>query len=270
MNNSDDSKYVATRDRDFNLMYKMVRVNSADIDTATYQRKLDKNKVRRIAAEFDERIANEPKLSYRDGKYYVFDGQHTIAARKSLNNELDVDIICKVYFDMTPEEEAMLFAAQTGISSKPTPGVTLKAKSMGRDNETLAFIKANAAFDIQPSYSDVKGKCRLRCINTAMREFVKLGEKKYKEALKIIVGAWKGVPQSLVSDVIVAVCSFVSIYFGEYDRRKLILKLSHTDPYDIVCISRTYGDGGGKKKALHRIVNVYNNENEADPLPVKF
>ena len=81
----------------------------------------------------------------------------------------------------------MLFAAQTGISSKPTPGVTLKAKSMGRDNETLAFIKANAAFDIQPSYSDVKGKCRLRCINTAMREFVKLGEKKYKEALKIII-----------------------------------------------------------------------------------
>ena len=72
MNNSDDSKYVATRDRDFNLMYKMVRVNSADIDTATYQRKLDKNKVRRIAAEFDERIANEPKLSYRDGKYFVF------------------------------------------------------------------------------------------------------------------------------------------------------------------------------------------------------
>ena len=66
MNNSDDSKYVAARDRDFNLMYKMSRVNSADIDTATYQRKLDKNKVKRIAAEFDERIANEPKLSYRD------------------------------------------------------------------------------------------------------------------------------------------------------------------------------------------------------------
>jgi hypothetical protein len=103
-----------------------------------------------------------------------------------------------------------------------------------------------------------------------MREFVKLGEKKYKEALKIIVGAWKGTSQSLVSDVIVAVCAFVNTYFGDYDRRKLILKLSHTDPYDIVRISRTYGDGGGKKKALHRIVNVYNNENEADPLPVKF
>ena len=50
----------------------MARVNSADIDTATYQRKLDKNKVKKIAAEFDERIANEPKEehwlpSYMDG-----------------------------------------------------------------------------------------------------------------------------------------------------------------------------------------------------------
>ena len=49
----------------------------------------------------------------------------------------------------------------------------------------------------------------------------------------------------------------ISCITCDYDRRSLILKLSHTDPYDIVRISRTYGDGGGKKKALHRIVNIY-------------
>ena len=102
--------------------YKMEVVNSADIDTTTYQRKIQKKKVDRIVAEFNERIANEPKLSYRDGIYYVFDGQHTIAARKQRNDGKDLDIVCKVFYDMTEEKEALLFAAQTGVSSKPTPG----------------------------------------------------------------------------------------------------------------------------------------------------
>ena len=164
--------------------YKMEVVNSADIDTTTYQRKIQKKKVDRIVAEFNERIANEPKLSYRDGIYYVFDGQHTIAARKQRNDGMDLDIVCKVFYDMTEEEEALLFAAQTGVSSKPTPGITLRAKKIGNDAETLAFIKVNEDLDIQPSYSDVHGKYRLRCINTARSEYSKIGEKQYREAMK--------------------------------------------------------------------------------------
>ena len=57
-----------------------------------------------------------------NGKYYAFDGQHTIEARKRLNGNKDCDIVCKVFFGMTPEEEARLFAAQTGTSSKPSAG----------------------------------------------------------------------------------------------------------------------------------------------------
>ena len=250
--------------------YKMEVVNSADIDTTTYQRKIQKKKVDRIVAEFNERIANEPKLSYRDGIYYVFDGQHTIAARKQRNDGKDLDIVCKVFYDMTEEEEALLFAAQTGVSSKPTPGITLRAKKIGNDAETLAFIKVNEDLDIQPSYSDVHGKYRLRCINTARAEYSKIGEKQYREAMKVIVSAWKGRSASFVSEVIVAMCSFVNTYYGEYDRRKLIKKLSFTDPYDIVKAARTIGEDGGNKKALAWLLEVYNNENNSDPLCVKF
>ena len=256
--------------REINVVYKMMYVNSADIDVAKYQRRLSKKKVDRIVAGFDERIANEPKLSHRDGRYYVFDGQHTIAARKILNGGKDLDIVCKVFYDLPPEDEALLFAAQTGISSKPSPGVTLRAKEIGEDAETCGFIKANELLDIQPSYSDAHGKYRLRCINTAYQEYCKVGEKRYKEAMKIIVDAWKGAPSSFVSEVIVAMCSFVKIYHGDYDRKKLAKKLSFTNPYDIVKAARTIGDDGGKKKALSVILEAYNNENTVDPLGVKF
>ena len=81
--------------------YKEMMLSTAQIEVPreTYQRKFNARRALKIAADFDERIANEPKVSYRDGKFYVFDGQHTIAARKLLNNGEDLPVKCKVYFD---------------------------------------------------------------------------------------------------------------------------------------------------------------------------
>ncbi len=59
---------------------------------AEYQRLLRMGKVARIAANFSEYIANEPKVSYRDGRYFVFDGQNTIEARKTCNGGRDLPI----------------------------------------------------------------------------------------------------------------------------------------------------------------------------------
>lgn len=41
--------------------------------------------------------ANEPKVSFRNGRYYVTDGQHTIEARILRNGGKDLPILCKVY-----------------------------------------------------------------------------------------------------------------------------------------------------------------------------
>ena len=79
---------------------------------AEYQRLLRMGKVAKIAANFSEYIANEPKVSYRDGRYFVFDGQNTIEARKT----------CNVFYGLSKEHEALLFAVQTGISSELTAG----------------------------------------------------------------------------------------------------------------------------------------------------
>ena len=97
------------------LFCRELPINSAElkIPRTTYQRELNEDRVRRIAAEFDERIANEPKVSCRDGRYYVFDGQHTIAARKLLNGGRDLPIRCKVFYGLTESDEALLFAQQT-------------------------------------------------------------------------------------------------------------------------------------------------------------
>ena len=87
--------------------------NSAllEIPRNTYQRGLNPERVKRISHSFDERIANEPKVSLRDGHYVVFDGQHVIAARVDKNSGEELPILCKVYSDLTEQEEAKLFAS---------------------------------------------------------------------------------------------------------------------------------------------------------------
>ncbi|MCD8189299.1 MAG: hypothetical protein LUD78_03615 [Clostridiales bacterium] len=66
--------------------YEIMLLNSRQlIIPKDYQRRLQPNRVDAIVSDFDERIANEPKVSCRNGRYYVFDGQHTIDARIAKN-----------------------------------------------------------------------------------------------------------------------------------------------------------------------------------------
>ena len=256
--------------RSTQLTYNMERINTANIITTRYQRTLDKKKVDRIVANFDERVANEPKVSLRNGKYYVFDGQHTIAARKKLNGGKDLVILCKVFYDLSEKEEALLFATQTGHSSKPTSGITLRAKVIGNDPETLSFIKATEVVGLKPSFSDSKGKFRLRCINTAKNLFHKYGEAQYVNALRCVVDAWEGDPVSLRSEILITLCAFVNVYEGHFDRKKLSQKLQYVSPENIIRIYNGVNGEGGKKKSMQFVLDVYNHRNTIDPQPVRF
>ena len=50
------------------LVHHEMVINSKflEVPRSYYQRHLNANRVKRIAAEFDERIANAPKVSYRE------------------------------------------------------------------------------------------------------------------------------------------------------------------------------------------------------------
>ena len=116
---------------------KMVSSALLEIPRNTYQRSLNPERVKRISHSFDERIANEPKVSLRDGHYVVFDGQHVIAARVDKNSGEELPIRCKVYSDLTDKEEASLFANQTGFGVPPSIGMKLRALVFAGDPEAV-------------------------------------------------------------------------------------------------------------------------------------
>ena len=142
-------------------LYKLMDINSERlvIERNTYQRKQHNDKITQIVASWDERIANEPKVSLRDGVYHVFDGQHTILAREAMNDNNPVKILCKVYYGLSEKDEALLFAKQTGISSKPSAGERLRANLYGEDEEAKDFCRATEEAGLSKRNKAQKAHC---------------------------------------------------------------------------------------------------------------
>ena len=256
-----------------NPPYQLMVIHSSKLvyPRELYQRGVERKRVELIAAHFNEYVANEPKVSFRNGQFIVTDGQHTIEGRILRNGGKDLPILCKVYTGMTVEQEALLFAQQTGVSAKLTPGARMRALIYGGDLEAMAFLKATESVGLCLDYAQRRGRFRIACIGTAFEEFKRMGPDLYKEALSLIVDAWNGDSESLRAETIQGVSRFVELYHGEYDPRRLISRLHRVDPLTIYREGRAMGVNlAGYKKYLYQVYAIYNGSSKKNVLPMKF
>ena len=236
-----------------------------------YQRGVERKRVELIARDFNEYIVNEPKVSFRNGRYYVMDGQNTIAARKFLNGGDDLQIRCKVYFNMTEQEEALLFAQQTGITERLSAGQKLRALIFAGEPAAVAFQQATELAGVHLSFEEGRGKQRISCIATAYHEFIRLGPELYIESLDVLLNAWNGEPDSMSSANLLGICRFVELYHSEYNKGRLIAKLRQVDAFTIFRLARTAGVSlPGKTKYLQQVYTIYNGGSRRAALPLKF
>ena len=260
--------------------YHEMCLNSSEliVPRDTYQRALHPARVARIAKEFDERVANEPKISFRDGHYYVMDGQHTIEGCILPNGGADRPILCKVYTGLTMEqegmterEEALLFAQQTGISERLSAGQKLRALIFAGEPAAVAFQQATELAGVHLSFEEGRGKQRISCIATAYHEFIRLGPELYIESLDVLLNAWDGEPDSMSSANLLGICRFVELYHSEYSKSRLIAKLRQVDAFTIFRLARTAGVSlPGKTKYLQQVYTIYNGGSRRAALPLKF
>lgn len=224
--------------------------------------------VEKMSAEFTELIANPPKVSYRDGHYFVFDGQHTIVTRRAMNGGQDLPIICKVYEGLTEEEEAMLFSRQTGVSTPLTAGAELRAALVGKDPESLAFVKATESTGLQLGLDSYRAPWKIICIRTAFKEYKAYGADLYKEALTMLAKGWEGDPDSLRSGILQGMVRFVALYQGEYDPDRLVKRLHTVHPMTLVNDEKSLS-GTVSYKYMMLILRTYNGASRRFNLPIK-
>lgn len=204
-----------------------------------YQRGVERKRVELIARDFNEYIVNEPKISFRNGRYYVMDGQHTIEGCILLNGGADRPILCKIYTGLTMEQEALLFAEQNGHAAPLSAGIRLRAKVVGGDAPSKAFVAATNRVGLSLNYDSMQlSDYRISCVGTALKLYDQLGEEIYCEALRHIVEAWEGRPDSFRAAVLRGVMYFVQLYHGQYSAERLVRALSGVHPMELYRISR--------------------------------
>ena len=76
------------------------------ISGQAYQRPVREEKVNHLIETWDEALLEPVVVSFRDGKFYVIDGQNRIAAMRKMNNGREVMVLCKVHSGMTYQDEA--------------------------------------------------------------------------------------------------------------------------------------------------------------------
>lgn len=252
-------------------LYNLLEINSNYLEIPeAYQRRLNTDRVARIVSRFDERIANEPKVSYRDGRYFVFDGQHTVSARKQMNGNADLLILCKVYYGMTEQDEALLFAMQTVDSAALTPSAKLRANLHGEEKASSEFYEATEEAGFHIGFERGGGIGRIICINTAFAEFKRVGAEIYKEALTILLEAWGGDPESLGAEVLQGFIHFVELYHNEYDRNRLIYSLRSYEPNFIYVAGKAEKELRGVKRYINIFYRIYNGRRKYSILPMTF
>ena len=99
----------------------------------------------------------------------------------------------------------------------------------------------------------------------------RIKEEIYCEALRHIVEAWEGRPDSFRAAVLRGVMYFVQLYHGQYSAERLVRALRSTHPMELYRISRDNpAKLPGWRRYVYPIYTTYNGKCRKDALPMKF
>lgn len=238
--------------------YKFLTSTVLETDPS-YQRRMNAAQVDRIVAEFNPLLVNAVKVSHRDGRFFVFDGAHTLAALRSIHEGKPFMVECKVFSGMTYQEEAELFALQTGTSRTVSFDYKLRAKLAAETPKEKAFLEATEAAGLH--LSDVQRSSMRYVIAakaTAQRIFENYGSDLYTDMLRLIVETWDAVEWSLSKPVLNGCAVFLSVYDDAYKRDRFIRKLAYTNADELAAIARRQNVKDQPRQYAMAILELYN------------
>jgi hypothetical protein len=171
-----------------NRTMKGVRLGQMKVSPLA-QRKFRQHWCNKILAAFDLDQLGTPELSFRDGCYFIVDGQHRIEALKVWNGPgwEDVAIDTFVWSGLTETEEAKLFRA---LNRRLNPDAFSDFKIAIVAGEPIqSEIEAIANSEkLVISTDNVKGS--IHCPGTLMRVFQRDGAVAMRKALSVIRDAF--------------------------------------------------------------------------------
>jgi len=195
------------------------------ITSRRVQRDLKPHRVDYLLANFDLDDFGQPVVSWRDGHYYIIDGQHRIEALKQwLGKGWEIQKVeCRVYQGLTEAEEADMFDRLNDVLIVSAYDKFKVRVTAQRETETI-IDKVVKAENLVISRDQIPGA--VSAVGTLVRVFSRSDADVLARSLRIIRDAF-GDP-GFKSQVIDGIGHLCQRYNGALDEKVAIEKLSET------------------------------------------
>ena len=238
-----------------------------------YQRPVNPREVERLIREWDGRLLEPVVVSFRDGKFYVVDGQHRIAAMRKMNGGNGVMVNCKVYSGLTYEQEAGLCYKLDKAKKRLSMSQSTNALAQsGMDAETAEIRRLVEGCGFVWALNKRHGKTgEIVSTSALINAYRLLGGEGFSRMLSLMQEAWQGDPRSLTANLLSGMALFVKTYDTEFTDRTFVKRLSQVDPDEV--IRRGRADFSTNKAALRFarvILERYNGQRGGRKLPYRF
>jgi len=186
------------------------------------QRDFNQSQAEEYAADFDLEALGYPVVNYRNGAFYIIDGQHRIAALKLIGWG-DQSIQCECYADLTDGQMAELYLRRAR-----------RRKESAFDNFRIAITAGRAvecdvdrivrAQGLRVSHDKAEGS--IAAVITLKSVYERAGGTNLAQTLRIIKNAYDGDGKAFNVSTIKGVSLVCQRYEGKFDEKALTDRLS--------------------------------------------
>ena len=195
-----------------------------------YQRNINTAFVQKIVSEFDPNKVDPVHVSYRDGKYYIIDGQHTVAALEIVNGNKPVDVICIVHKGMTYTDEASYYVEQYEKKHRHTYNeMTMARYEAGEKLPCEIALKVKNVGGRLPYDKSAKTGIKIGAVKKVTTLYQKDSDNTIL-AIKCLIDAYKGRENTIPADIIAGTMEFLRLYDNRVLTSRLVEALSKYTP----------------------------------------
>ena len=246
---------------DLNNKYKLSSIGVtmlpiSKLSMGKYQKDLNIERVKRIVEKFDIHRMRPIDVSFRDGEYWVFDGQHRANAYYLMGLN---EIPAVIHKGLTYQEEAYLFARQQEDVGSVNTNHKWNALREAGDPETMDIIKLCKDWGFVVLQRNNHGN-NIKCVKTLRDLYREFGPEKLGTILMCVKNSWQYMDHSTDVAIIAGIAKLARAYPDKFDFNRLQDVLSKTTPKLILrdMEDKHHSVRGEARRAAYQILDLYN------------